>query len=251
MYLDQPLSASREIATSYACVETVVVNYIKSQYNRAMDRNTKEQRISKIYENLVGGNNLVIGCGIHDELEILACRYPEVFFFGIDIDLKSPVIGKNFSKSFGDALKLSFPDHSFEFIYCFHVLEHVSDPLKVIFEMRRVLKPGGKIFLGTPNKSRIFGYLTSDASFAEKLKWNLGDWKNRFKGTFENNLGAHAGFTKEELEGLFKKSSIIWKDETSAYYKELHFKHTRLIELLSKYKLLRFLSPSIYYTAHL
>lgn len=42
-------------------------------------------------------------------------------------------------------------DNSFDYIICFSVLEHVSDPYSVIDEMVRVVKPGGIIFIQTEN----------------------------------------------------------------------------------------------------
>ena len=48
-----------------------------------------------------------------------------------------------------DAHELPFPDGKFAVILCTEVLEHLSNPPKAIAEMRRVLKPGGKLILTT------------------------------------------------------------------------------------------------------
>jgi ubiquinone/menaquinone biosynthesis C-methylase UbiE len=47
--------------------------------------------------------------------------------------------------------KLPFPDASFDIIYSTNVLEHVEDPVKVIREAVRVLKPGGTMQFVLPN----------------------------------------------------------------------------------------------------
>jgi ubiquinone/menaquinone biosynthesis C-methylase UbiE len=47
----------------------------------------------------------------------------------------------------GDVHKLFFKDHFFDVVYCRYILEHVNDPLKVLHEAYRVLKPGGRIFI--------------------------------------------------------------------------------------------------------
>lgn len=42
-----------------------------------------------------------------------------------------------------DITDIQYPDHSFDVIYCSHVLEHVSDDHKAMCELHRVLKPTG------------------------------------------------------------------------------------------------------------
>ena len=42
---------------------------------------------------------------------------------------------------------MPFHDNYFEAIWSIHVLEHVPDPESALLEMRRVLKPGGLLFL--------------------------------------------------------------------------------------------------------
>ena len=47
----------------------------------------------------------------------------------------------------GVALNLEFPDNSFDWVTTFHVMSVVPDPLRMMQEMLRVCKPGGKIVL--------------------------------------------------------------------------------------------------------
>ena len=51
----------------------------------------------------------------------------------------------------GDAHALEFEDARFDVAYCRYVLEHLADPSRALGEMRRVLKPGGKVFLQENN----------------------------------------------------------------------------------------------------
>jgi SAM-dependent methyltransferase len=43
-----------------------------------------------------------------------------------------------------------WPDESFEGITCMHVVEHLQDPAHLMRESRRLLKPGGKLYVETP-----------------------------------------------------------------------------------------------------
>ena len=47
----------------------------------------------------------------------------------------------------GDALNLDFPDESFDDVCTFHVMTVVPDPVKMMREMIRVCKPGGRIVI--------------------------------------------------------------------------------------------------------
>jgi SAM-dependent methyltransferase len=47
----------------------------------------------------------------------------------------------------------NYPDSFFDFIHISHVIEHVLDPRGYIQEMKRILKPGGYMAIGTPNMS--------------------------------------------------------------------------------------------------
>jgi SAM-dependent methyltransferase len=44
-----------------------------------------------------------------------------------------------------------FPDQSFDAVTLNQVIEHVHDPVSLIRECLRILKPGGKLVLATPN----------------------------------------------------------------------------------------------------
>ena len=47
---------------------------------------------------------------------------------------------------------LPFPDGSFDVVAASDVIEHVEDPRRFVAEAARVLRPGGMLFLATPNR---------------------------------------------------------------------------------------------------
>ena len=52
----------------------------------------------------------------------------------------------------GDLNKtLPYPDRCFDYLVCLDGIEHTENPYNTVREFRRVLKPGGKLFLSIPN----------------------------------------------------------------------------------------------------
>jgi len=107
-----------------------------------------------IYENT--GKFLDVGCGLGMGLayahrlgfELYATEYDQgaIEF----VQEKFPV--KVFK---GDLSEAKFPSNHFDFIHISHVIEHVLDPKGYLIEMKRILKPGGTLAIGTPNMSSL------------------------------------------------------------------------------------------------
>lgn len=49
-------------------------------------------------------------------------------------------------------------DNTFDFVVANHVLEHVTDPIGAVTEWHRILKDGGILFLGLPDKRYTFDH---------------------------------------------------------------------------------------------
>jgi SAM-dependent methyltransferase len=52
--------------------------------------------------------------------------------------------------------KFPFPDRHFDLVLCCEIIEHLQhDPIQVLREIKRILKPSGHLVLTTPNVSRL------------------------------------------------------------------------------------------------
>ncbi len=56
----------------------------------------------------------------------------------------------------GDAHQLPFGDESFDAVYMLHVIAHLQNPVAALQEARRVLKPGGRMAIVTPNRNFVY-----------------------------------------------------------------------------------------------
>lgn len=69
-------------------------------------------------------------------------------------------------------------DSYFDFVVCTEVLEHTLNPFSAVQEIKRILKPGGLLFITTPYNFRIHGPLPDCWRFTEHgLRELLKDFK--------------------------------------------------------------------------
>jgi SAM-dependent methyltransferase len=192
---------------------------------------------------------LVVGCGSGLEAAILAQQLPAEVS---GIDLKNefdPEAAKIATLQTGDATALAFADETFDFIFSYHALEHIDDPAGALREMRRVMKPGAGFWIGTPNRSRMVGYIGGkNTSFREKISWNILDWKQRIRGEFRNELGAHAGFTSIELRELLSGVFSQVDERTQEYFLSIYENKKSIIGGIQTSGLSRFIYPSVYFS---
>jgi SAM-dependent methyltransferase len=191
---------------------------------------------------------LVVGCGTGREAAQLAVTLgAEVI--GIDIkprwDRAAAAVAK---LQYGDATALEFPDRSFDLVYSYHALEHIPDFRRALSEMRRVLVDDGCYFVGTPNRQRLIGYLGSqNTSLRKKILWNASDWNARLRGKFRNEFGAHAGFTRTELQSELSGAIGPATNVTLLYYLSLYARKASYVRLLDRLRLSSLLFPAIYF----
>ncbi len=160
---------------------------------------------------------LVIGCGTGLEPASIARRVGSKVV-GLDLHVSDAASSPEVSLVRCDAETLCFPDAVFDAVYCFHVLEHLRDPLRGVSEICRVLRSSGVAFVGTPNKGRLIGYLGGRATLWEKVAWNFEDLSMRLRGRWANELGAHAGFRARELEALLGSAFRRVETVSRLYY---------------------------------
>src|SRR5216684_2051919 len=100
-----------------------------------------------------GWKILEIGCSAGYYSQRLVARGARVF----GIDVNTPLIAEagrtcpQASFCSADASHLPFAPHSFDAVVMLEVIEHVGEETPALDEIRRVLKPGGLLFLSTPH----------------------------------------------------------------------------------------------------
>jgi 2-polyprenyl-3-methyl-5-hydroxy-6-metoxy-1,4-benzoquinol methylase len=110
------------------------------------------------------GRLLEIGCGSGTMLHIMQNLGWQAE--GIEVDPVGVEVAraKGLNVHLGDVYSKQYEDNSFDAITLSHVIEHVHDPLALMRECARILKPGGIISMVTPNTAS-FGHLVYKSSW--------------------------------------------------------------------------------------
>lgn len=153
------------------------------------------------------GRILEIGCGTGATGLALKAKTPEIFYAGLEIDDRAVEIARtrldNVLKVDVNTLSsesLPFAPEFFDLLIAADVLEHLYDPWKVLYVLRRFLRPTGKALLSIPNTQNL--YLIADLI--------LGNWTYQKYGLLD---ATHIRFfTWKEIEKLLEGTGyrILW-----------------------------------------
>ena len=94
-----------------------------------------------------GDRVLEVGSGLGILAADVASSAPNVQVVGVEVSRQQIDSAQKTSAvtyTQGDAHQLEFKDGAFDLVYARYVLEHVAEPARVLAEMRRVTRPGGR-----------------------------------------------------------------------------------------------------------
>jgi SAM-dependent methyltransferase len=100
---------------------------------------------------VVGGRFLDVGCGSGDMVAAMARLGMESEGVEPSRYAAAKATEAGLRVTCGLLQDAAFPDASFDAVSMFHVLEHTLNPVEVLRECRRILKPGGELVIGVPN----------------------------------------------------------------------------------------------------
>ena len=112
-------------------------------------------------------NLLEVGSGVGAQSEILLRRFPKISLTGIELNQKQLAAAENnlqqlphltgrYTFQQMDATHMEFNSNLFDGAFLCWVLEHISEPKKVLNELRRVLKPGSPVYITEVLNSSFF-----------------------------------------------------------------------------------------------
>ena len=138
--------------------ETGAVRF-RSEYDYAIFEYWRSAKVLRFLERrgvTTLGRVLDAGCGGGGMCVSLAEEAP--FVAGIDLEDRFRQAGDRLAREHqltnlafaqADGTKLPFGDREFDLVLSHAVIEHVADPLAYLQELRRVTRPGGRVFVQT------------------------------------------------------------------------------------------------------
>lgn len=167
-----------------------------------------------------GDSILDVGCGVGDDARALAALIgPEGAVVGVDADPAmiagaqerqravaagdlADMAGVRFVEA--EAERLPFPDASFDAVRVDRVLQHLVAPNVALAEIRRVLRPGGRVVAIEPDWKTIAIHPGSSAGDVDHtveviLQWMREQVRHPLIGRQLRELAARAGYTEVEV----------------------------------------------------
>jgi len=125
-----------------------------------------------------------------------------------------------------DACELPFEDESFDALMCREVIEHVVDEYALLWEARRVLKPGGWFLITTPNglncmpngKDHVRAY--TPLNFISALEYYKFEIVEK-RGNIPNVMTSLIPLIRDSNQGIleeFQHLAVLWEKVEESYY---------------------------------
>jgi SAM-dependent methyltransferase len=168
-----------------------------------------QQRLERIVS--PGDRILDAGCGTGKFCRMNFAKEKNCSLIGVDLD---EALSRNRQMNFrvrANLKKLPFSDGSFDVVNSRLVVEHFDAPGTVFKEFHRVLRPGGRVAIFTPNLLHYFG-----AAAALTPHWFHIWFNTRVRGFEGSDVFPtyYRANTRLRLRGLLLKSGFVRADIT-------------------------------------
>ncbi len=119
-----------------------------------------------------GGKILDVGCGNGAFLHKMRAAGMDAYGVEFSKDGYAQARKLGLNVKHGTLEQQKYPSHSFDVITLNHVFEHLPDPVRTLKELKRILKPQGRIIIAVPNSrslAALFGRFWSSLELPRHL----------------------------------------------------------------------------------
>jgi len=154
--------------------ETYRHNEAYAEFLAGWDENFYAKYADTLKPSRPGGRALDVGCGIGQVVR----RLKDTGVDGYGVEVSEPNIARarhfGLNCQFYDGKRLPFPNEHFASVGALNVLEHVEEPEAFITELVRVVEPGGRVLVSSPNFFRALGF----RDYHPRMRGLGNKWRN-------------------------------------------------------------------------
>lgn len=208
-------------------------DFLSKRYDRLIEKHAKQtyDDVIKLIKDELKQDNNILEIGTGTGLIALAIASHVESVVAIDTSKGMLELAKqkqakekisNINFEMGDANNLAFNDNSKDVVICMNIMHLLPKPETAISEIKRVIKPNGKIIFptychGENLKSKTYSFLSSLSGFKVPNRWSIKSF-HRFLETQELKIQ-----TEKVFPGRFPLAYIILtmnnSDNVLAYHK--------------------------------
>lgn len=156
---------------------SALIGWMDSTFYSRYDRNWDDILFRQIVLDAIDSTAVILdlgaGAGIVSQMNF---RGEAVKVCGVDLDprvVDNPMLDEG---RVADAGMIPYSSETFDVVFADNVMEHIADPVTVLKEVRRVLKPGGVFLFKTPNRRHYMPLV------ARMTPHSFHRWINRLRG---------------------------------------------------------------------
>ena len=148
------------------------------------------------------------GCGSGKASFMARVYRPDIELHGVDISDVGDMLPEwiQFKQASVEDIAALYPAEYFDAIMCLHVIEHLQYPIGMVRAFKTVLKTGGRVFLETPNWTRLF------IPWSPQFFWNDYTHTRPFSQYALNKLLSEFGFAVEKIVTCSSHSVFVRDD---------------------------------------
>ena len=135
--------------------------------------------INNLYEDESGRTLLDLGCGLGYASSAIDNRWNK---YGLEVSKDAVDIASKYISHvhMGCLESDTYPMEFFDAVFCYHVFEHVEDPINLIKNVQKIMKTHGHLILSTPNY---------DSALARRFGDNYRMFDDETHVSFFNDVG--------------------------------------------------------------
>lgn len=208
----------------------------------------KELRMLRLLGLEDDSNILEVGSGPGFYTELLLNNFNNINITCLDYDIEFLKYARNnINKKFKDRIsyvkdnieKTSLKNDAYDYIIARFVFQHLDNPLESLKEIKRLLKPGGKLFIIDVDND-LWGASYPKSKLIDSLNSSIGKFQNKLNGN--RLIGRELiptikklGFINFDIEAVINHSDVLGKENFVNKFDPELIKDINMKKILTEY----------------